>query len=118
MIKNILSSILLLISVVLSFRHGWSALNFKSDSPTAGMMADLHIDKTFVPYLGVFTLLIGVLLLFPKTFFLGNLLNAISILTIMALALHTGHIRIALIEIPFLIMPLVLIWLQYPFKNK
>ena len=47
----------------------------------------------------------------------GNLLTALSIVTIMAFALHAGHTKIALLEIPFLIMPLVMIWLDYPTWN-
>jgi len=37
---------------------------------------------------------------------------------IMGLGLRAGNYRIALIEIPFLVMPLVMIWLKYPFKIK
>ncbi|WP_343675112.1 hypothetical protein [Chitinophaga sp.] len=61
-------------------------------------------------------LLISVTL--PDTFFLGNMLNAILIVMIMGLALRVGNYRMALIEIPFLVMPLVMIWLKYPFKFK
>jgi len=117
MLKNIISLVLLLVSAFLSFKHGWDSLNFKEDGESAKMIADLGINKTYVPALGVFLIIVGLLLLFPKTFFISNLLNAISILAIMALALNAGSPKIALMEIPFLIMPLVMIWLKYPFKN-
>ena len=81
------------------------------------MMAILGVNKTMMPYFGVFSILVGLLLLFPKTFFLSNILNVITILLIMALSLKAGNYKIALIEIPFLVMPLILIWLKYPFKN-
>jgi hypothetical protein len=56
------------------------------------------------------------MLLFPQTFFISNVLNAITIVLIMALSLRRDNTTMALIEIPFLAMPLVLIWLKYPFK--
>lgn len=117
MIKSILSLVLLLASSGLSLKHGWDALHVKDHPESAKMMTDLGINAGYIPAFGVFSILVGVLLLIPKTFFLGNLLSAFTIVAIMALALKAGHTRIALIEIPFLLMPLVLIWLKYPFKN-
>jgi hypothetical protein len=38
-------------------------------------------------------------------------------LLIMALSLKTGNLKTALIEIPFLLMPLVMIWLGHPLKK-
>lgn len=113
---KILSTILILVSAFLSFKHGWDA--FQTANPEqAKMMADLGISKTVMPYFGVFSIIIGLMLLFPKTFFISNVLHATTILLIMALSLRSGNIRMALIEIPFLAMPLVLIWLKYPFPN-
>lgn len=117
MVKNIISLVLLLISVILAFKHGWDSFNIKSNPESGKMMTSLGITNTMAPYLGALTILIGILILFPKTFFLGNLLNSFSILWIMALALNTGNVKIALMEIPFLIMPLIMIWLKYPFRN-
>jgi hypothetical protein len=34
----------------------------------------------------------------------------------MAFSLRAGNVKTALIEIPFLGIPLLLIWLKYPFK--
>jgi membrane-anchored protein YejM (alkaline phosphatase superfamily) len=117
MIKNIISLALLIISVFLSLKHGWDSLHVKSNTESAKMMGELGIRSSYVPALGILMFGIGLLLLFPKTFFIGNLLNAMTILIIMALALHAGNYKMALMEIPFLMMPLILIWLKYPFKN-
>jgi hypothetical protein len=107
--------ILLLISAFLSFKHGWDA--FQSSSPEqTKMMTDLGISKAIVPYIGAISIILGILLFFPQTFFISNLLQAIIIVLIMALSLHTGNIKVALIEIPFFAIPLLLIWLKYPFK--
>lgn len=117
MIKNIISLCLLLISVFLSFRHGWTSLNVSAHPEQVTMIDELGINKTYVPFLGIYSLLVGLLILLPKTYFTGNLLHALSIVAIMALALKAGNIKMALLEIPFLMIPLAMIWLKYPFKN-
>lgn len=118
MIKSIISALLLAVSVFLAFKHGWDTLNYKKHPESLKMMNELGITETMIPVFGGLTLLIGVLLLIPKTFFLGNVLNAISIIIIMALALKAGNFKMVLMEIPFLIMPLVMIWLKYPFVKS
>lgn len=118
MVKNIISLVLLLVSVFLAFKHGWDTFNYKNNPQTLKMMNELGISEAAIPIFGGITILIGVLLLFPRTFFLGNVLNAVSIVIIMALATRSGNFKMVLIEIPFLIMPLVMIWLKYPFKNQ
>jgi hypothetical protein len=113
---KILAIILLLVSAFLSIKHGWDA--FQASSPEQSkMLADLGISKSMTPYLGGFLIVIALMLFFPQTFFISNVLNAISILLIMALSLRAGNIKTALVEIPFLLLPLVLIWLKYPFKR-
>ncbi|WP_268225851.1 hypothetical protein [Sinomicrobium oceani] len=116
MIKNVISLVLLGISVFLSLKHGWDAFQ-PPNQEQSKMMAELGITKVTMPYFGVFSMLIGLMLLWPRTFFLGNMLNAMTILIIMALSLRAGNYRMALIEIPFLAMPLLLIFLKYPFKQ-
>lgn len=112
---KIITIVLILVSAFLSFKHGWDA--FHQASPDqAKMMADLGMSKSAMPFLGALSIIIGLLLLFPQTFFIANMLNAIIILLIMAFSLRAGNVRIALIEIPFLALPLLLIWLKYPFK--
>ena len=113
---KILSIILILVSAFLSFKHGWDAFH-PANPEQAKMMADLGITQTLMPYFGVLSIIIGLMLLFPQTFFISNVLQAVTILLIMALSLRAGNVRMALIEIPFLAMPLLLIWLKYPFKN-
>ncbi|PSL31042.1 hypothetical protein [Chitinophaga ginsengisoli] len=118
MVKNIISALLLLISVTLSFKHAWDTVHYKNNPESVKMMESLGISEAFIPYLAFVAITVGVLLLIPGTFFLGNMLNAILIVIIMGLALRVGNYRMALIEIPFLVLPLVMIWLKYPFKFK
>lgn len=112
---KIISGILVLITVFLSFRHGWEAVTMKPE--TTKMITELGVNKTLFQVIGVLTLAVGVLVLFPATFFIGNLINALTIVLIMGLSLNNGNVKTALIEIPFLLMPLVLIWLGYPLKK-
>jgi hypothetical protein len=116
--KNIVSALLLLLSVTLSFKHAWDTLHYKSNPASVRMMESLRISETAMPYLAGVAITVGVLLLIPYTFVLGNVLNAILIVVIMVLALRAGNYRMALMEIPFLALPLVMIWLRYPFKFK
>ncbi len=110
--------VLLSVSAFLAFKHGWDTFNFKKHPEAMKMMGKLGINETMIPVFGGGTLLVGILLLFPKTFFLGNVLNAMSIVIIMALAMRAGNFKMVLLEIPFLMMPLVLIWLKYPFLKN
>lgn len=112
---KIIAIVLLLASAFLSLKHGWDAFQ-PANAEQAQMMSDLGIGKAAMPYFGVFSIVIGLMLFFPQTFVLGNILNAVTIVLIMALSLNAGNYKMALIEIPFLAMPLVLIWLKYPFK--
>ena len=116
MIKNIISLVLVLISAALSIKHGWDA--FQPSTPEqVKMMENTGITKTMMPYFGALSFIIGVLLLIPQTFVISNILNAITIVLIMSLSLRAGDFKTALIEIPFLTMPLIMIYLKYPFKN-
>ncbi len=115
--QQIISYALILVSAFLSFRHGWESLNIKANPKSAEMMSSLGITEAFAPALGIFTLVVGCLILIPRTFFIGNLLNALSIVAIMALSLRGGFYKIALIEIPFLVLPLLLIYLGHPLKR-
>lgn len=117
MTKSIISLALLAVSVLLNLKHGWDAFNYKNNPQSLKMMTELGISEPVIPFFGALIVAIAILLLIPKTFFLGNLLNAISILLIMALALRAENLKMALIEIPFLALPLILIWLKYPFKH-
>ncbi|MCC8409101.1 hypothetical protein LJ707_09175 [Mucilaginibacter sp. UR6-1] len=117
MIKNIISLLLLIVTVSLSFKHAWDTAHYQNHPESFKVMESLGISKAAVPALVVLTLLTGILTLIPGTFFLGNMINAISIVFIMGMALRTENTKMALIEVPFLIMPLLMIWLKYPFKN-
>ncbi len=109
------SGALILVTVYLSVSHAWSGFN-QSKPEEMRMLTDLGFTRPAVIALSLVSLLVAVLVLIPQTFFWGNLLNATMVLLIMALAIKTGNLKLALIEIPFLLMPLLLIWLGHPFR--
>jgi hypothetical protein len=112
---KIVSILLLIASAFLSIKHGWDAFQ-PANAEQAKIMANLGISNTVMPYFGALSIIIGLILFFPQTFFLGNVLNAVIIVLIMALSLRAGDYKMALMEIPFLTLSLILIWLKYPFK--
>jgi len=112
MIFKIISSALILFTVFMGVKHGWSALNPTPENMV--MLEGLKISKTLIQLIGVLTLLGALLILFPPTFFWGNVLNASLIVGMMALFIRSDNWKGVLIEIPFLLMPLVLIWLKHP----
>jgi len=117
MIVKIISILLILVTVFLNFKHGWAGITNNLKPEEAKMMADLGLNKTMVTIVSVFSLSVCVLTLLPQTFFIGNIINAFSILLIMAFALRSGNYKIALMELPFFMLPLLLIYLGHPLKK-
>ena len=111
---KIISGILILLTVYLNVKHGWTGITNRVSPEEAKMFADLGISRTIGVIIGVATLAVVALILFPQTFFAGNLLNAVLILFIIAMASKAGNIRLALIEISFLLIPLLMIYLKHP----
>lgn len=54
------------------------------------------------------------LILFPRTFVWGNTIMAATILCIICIQLNESNLRGAAIEGPFLLLNLLIIYLQYP----
>lgn len=114
---QLISGILTLLTVYFGISHG--ARSFQQPSPEyLTMMNDLGITDSFRFAFGVWAILSAILILFPKTFFIGNLARAVMLVVMMGLALKAGNYKFALIEIPFLMMPLLLIYLGHPLKNS
>ena len=82
---KIISGILVL-TVYLNIKHGWNGLTNRVSPEEAKQFADLGINRTNGLIIGVATLTVVPLILFPLTFFAGNLLNAVLILFIIAMA--------------------------------
>jgi hypothetical protein len=114
---KIISTILILVTVFFSFKHGWTGLTMNMKPEGSEMFAALGLNKTAVYIICSLTLAVGVLVLFPQTFVAACILNAILILCMLLLQLKAGNMKAALIEIPFLLLPLVMIYLGHPLKK-
>ncbi len=117
MVRNVISLLLLIVSVALNFKHAWDSFFYKNNPQSLKMMLEFALPETTFLLFGILAVAGGLLLLFPQTFFWGNVLNALAIVLVMSLALRAGNLAIFFLEIPFLSVPLLLIWLKYPFKN-
>jgi hypothetical protein len=101
----------------LSLRHGWAGLTGTLSPAAKKMLQSLGVDPATLSGVSWLNLLVAGLLLFPPTFFADNLLIASIILLLIAYVLCAGHLAMALVEVPFLILPFILIWLGYPFAR-
>lgn len=116
MILKIINSVLILFAVFMGTKHGWNMLTAKPEM--LEMFGKWNFSKNAVVINGAVTLLASVLILFPKTFVWGNFLMAAGILMIICLQLLNKDLKGVAIEIPFLLLNLVIIYLQHPLKNN
>jgi hypothetical protein len=115
MLIKIISGLLTLFVVYMGFKQGWAMVTVKPQM--LDMFGKWHFSNTDVKVFGIITLISTLLIIFPQTFTAGNILMAITILVIIGLQLSIKDIKGALIEVPFLLMNLVLIWLHYPLSK-
>jgi len=120
MIIRLISGALILFTAYMGLKHGWQLFNIKGNDtgPEIDIINKLNASKGILKSFAIFTMISSILILFPQTFFVGNILNAVGFVIIMAALLNIREIKPALIEIPFLIMPLLLIYLKHPFAMK
>ncbi len=115
MILKILNSVLIFFAVFMGIKHGWNMLVAKPEM--LEMFGKWGFNKYAVAINGAVTLLASILILFPKTFVWGNCIMAVGILMIICLQLSQKDLKGAAIEIPFLLLNLIIIYLQYPLKK-
>jgi hypothetical protein len=115
MLIRIISGLLTLFVVYMGFKQGWAMVSAKPQM--LDLFGKWNFNNTGIKVFGVITLMSTLLILFPQTFTAGNILMAITILVIIGLQLSIRDLKGALVEVPFLLMNLVLIWLQYPLSK-
>lgn len=115
MITKISSTILILITLFMGTKQGLAMIFGKQEM--LDMLGKLSINKTGVLIFGIITLVSTVLIAFPKTFLIGNFLMAATILLLLCLQLYNGNLKGAAIEIPFLLLNLLAIYLKHPLNN-
>lgn len=116
MTKKIISWLLIAVSLFVGIRHGLSVFG----EPTAtqlARMAQFDISNPVRIATGVLSIVLALLILIPRTFVIGNALRAIMLVIIMIWFALAGGWMAALIEIPFLLLPLALLYLGHPLKK-
>jgi len=120
MITKLISGALILFTAYMGISHGLQGLNIKpgDTGPQVDLFSKLNLSQGATKAIAALSILSAVLILVPQTFVFGNLLNAGLILLLMVLFLNVREIKPALIEIPFLLIPLVLTYLKHPLAAK
>lgn len=113
---KIINSILILVAVFMGLKQGFAMLAGKPEM--LEMFGKWDFSKTAIMINGAVTMTAAVLILFPKTFVWGNFLMAAGILMITCLHLLDKDLKGAAIEIPFLLLNLIIIYLQHPLKTS
>lgn len=116
MILKIINAVLILVAVFMGFKQGWAMFSGKPEM--LEMFSKWNFSKQAVMINGAVTILAAILILFPKTFVWGNFLMAAGILMIMCLHLLDKDLKGTAIELPFLLLNLVIIYLQHPLKSN
>lgn len=114
MILKIINAFLIIIAVFMGFKQGYAMFSAKPEM--LEMFGKFGFSKNAVMINGIVTILSAILILFPKTFVWGNFLMAAGILMIICLELLHKDLKGAAIELPFLLLNLVIIYLQHPLK--
>lgn len=106
---------LILVAVLMGIKQGWAMVSGKTEM--LEMFSKWNFSKIAVMVNGIVTIIAALLILFPKTFVWGNFLMAVGILMIICLQLLEKDLRGAAVEVPFLLLNLLIIYLQYPLKT-
>ncbi|SEJ62044.1 DoxX-like family protein [Dyadobacter sp. SG02] len=116
MVIKIINGILILIAVFMGLKQGWAMTSGKPEM--LEMFGKWGFTKTGVMVNGVITIISALLILFPKTFVWGNFLMAATILMIICFHLLEKDLKGVAIELPFLFLNLIIIYLQHPMISK
>lgn len=116
MILKTINAILILTAVFMGLKQGWAMFSGKTEM--LEMFGKWNFSKTAVMINGIITMLAALMILLPKTFVWGNFLMAAGILLIICLHLLHRDLKGAAIEVPFLLLNLIIIYLQHPLKSQ
>lgn len=113
---KILNAALILFAVFMGLKQGSAMLMGKAEM--LNLFGKWGFTSSAVAVLGVITMLGALMILWPRTFVWGNFLMAVTILLIIAFHLKDRDLKGVAIELPFLLLNLVIIYLQHPLKKS
>ncbi len=115
MVLKIINAVLILVAVFMGLKQGYAMFSGKPEM--LDMFGKWGFNKSGVMINGVVTMIAALLILFPKTFVWGNFLMAAGILLIICFHLLDKDFKGVVVELPFLLLNLVIIYLQHPLKK-
>ncbi len=115
MVLKIINTLLILFAVYMGVKQGSAMLTGKP--AMIELFGKWQVGPTGVMLLGIATLAGAVLTLLPQTFVYGNFITAAGILLIIAFQLSDRNLKGVAIELPFLLLSLLIIYLRYPFPE-
>ena len=115
-LARIFSAILVVLAFVMGLRHGVDLLR----STPAKVQESLHItlNQPTILAVGALTCVGAILILFPQTFLAANFISAAVVLYLAAVQSKAHNLPGALVELPFVLLPLLVLYLGYPFKHQ
>lgn len=115
MLIKIINSLLILVAVFMGLKQGYAMFSGKAEM--LNMFDKWGFSNTAVMINGSITIIASLLILHPKTFVWGNFIMGAGILMIIFLQLFIRDLKGAAIEIPFLLLNFVIVYLSYPWKS-
>ncbi len=112
MIVKIINGALMLFAIFMGLKQGYAMTTGKDEM--VDMFSKWNFSSTGLMAMGVITMLGAVFIAVPKTFVWGNFLMAATILLIMCFHLLDKDLKGFAIELPFLLLNLLIIYLQHP----
>lgn len=116
MILKIINALLMLAAVYMGFKQGYAMASAKPEM--ISLFEKWGFNKTGLMINGVVTIIAAVLILLPKTFVWGNFLMAAGILLIICFHLSNKDLKGVAIELPFLLLNLLIIYLRHPLEGR
>jgi hypothetical protein len=113
---KIISGILIVFVAIMSFKHGVDGLRNTSLNGNETLLS-WGINKPLQIIISILTILSALLILFPQTFFIGNIISAMLFIALICFQINTGNMKAALSEIPFIMITILMIYLGHPFKK-
>ena len=115
MIVKIINAALIMIAVFMGMKQGYAMLSGKPEMME--LFSKWSFTKTGIMINGIITMLSALLIIFPRTFVWGNFLMSAGILLIICFHLMDKDFKGVAIELPFLLLNFVIIYLQHPLKK-
>ncbi len=115
MVIKVINALLVLAAVFMGLKQGYAMFSGKPEM--VDMFSKWNFGKIGLTIFGVVTMFSAILILLPSTFVWGNVLMAAGIGMIICFHLSDGNWKGVWIELPFLLLNLLIIWLKYPFKK-